>query len=579
MSGTAKPTRGTRKALGLEPGTEIVFFGRGDEPAEEGYRARLEVNQYRELVIVDLEGDRHPRSFGAAGKFWAAPVSVEGPAEESDDQERATFQIRYPYARIVESAGLPGTPEPGWMSQCRHPECPGHRKAGLATEQDARDAYASHLCSATEPTCTAEAGMTHVFDGRPVAPEVESEWELCGKPVGDDVHDVEIQPRDIVRRLRVDTMTPTGPELEVVRVSEVDDDPVMIQVYWPEAPSDDRDCGLRWVSADTYRVVRRPEKPQEEPKRTWPDMECPECLAPAGRPCLAPYLGDGELDEPHELRLRAAQERQMAGVGTPEPLGPMPVPQDELERTLKELGRSIQEAARKVWAGATGTATMPFQQCANTRAGVRCRLEDGHDGAHRSGDLVPVSWEGEEPHATCVLGAECAEDDDQVQVALEPHPGVPLELATFFVPGKPRPKGSLRPELYRGKGGALKVRMVEQVEEGPRWRKRAAKAAQVAAFGADATKIPAGWPSVLPVEVRVMFVFDRRTASGTSGLDEPTDSSRFGDLDKLQRNLGDALKDAHLIADDGQIAHWDATKRFANDGEPEGAYVTVMEWV
>lgn len=38
------------------------------------------------------------------------------------------------------------TPEPGWMSQCRAPLCPGHWRTGLPDRAAALAAYAGHRC-------------------------------------------------------------------------------------------------------------------------------------------------------------------------------------------------------------------------------------------------------------------------------------------------------------------------------------------------------------------------------------------------------------------------------------------------
>jgi hypothetical protein len=54
-------------------------------------------------------------------------------------------------------------------------------------------------------------------------------------------------------------------------------------------------------------------------------------------------------------------------------------------------------------------------------------------------------------------------------------------------------------------------------------------------------------------------------------------SGDFGDLDKLCRNLGDALEQSGLIANDRQIASWDSLKAWCPDGEAPGVHVVVNE--
>lgn len=49
-----------------------------------------------------------------------------------------------------------------------------------------------------------------------------------------------------------------------------------------------------------------------------------------------------------------------------------------------------------------------------------------------------------------------------------------------------------------------------------------------------------------------------------------------GDLDKLQRALGDALQDAKLITDDRNIVAWSAGKRYAVEGERVGVHLLVQ---
>lgn len=61
--------------------------------------------------------------------------------------------------RMIRRATHPSAsnPEPGWMSQCQHPRCPGHWQTGWATEVGALDAYAKHTCDkrhmALHPRC------------------------------------------------------------------------------------------------------------------------------------------------------------------------------------------------------------------------------------------------------------------------------------------------------------------------------------------------------------------------------------------------------------------------------------------
>lgn len=86
-----------------------------------------------------------------------------------------------------------------------------------------------------------------------------------------------------------------------------------------------------------------------------------------------------------------------------------------------------------------------------------------------------------------------------------------------------------------------------------------------------------------PVEVQVTFVMPRPKAHYRTGrhADELRDNAPVfcatkPDLDKLQRNLGDALVAAGVVRDDAQISVWQARKVLADPGEQPGAHIFVM---
>jgi Holliday junction resolvase RusA-like endonuclease len=103
-----------------------------------------------------------------------------------------------------------------------------------------------------------------------------------------------------------------------------------------------------------------------------------------------------------------------------------------------------------------------------------------------------------------------------------------------------------------------------------------AKAAQVAHLKAT-DGILANWRG--PVEVKATFVFARTMSAGGGPIPShdtpyPTDI-HLGDVDKLTRNLLDALTDSHVIADDSYVVTITCHKRWAGPGEEPGVIVAV----
>jgi Holliday junction resolvase RusA-like endonuclease len=144
------------------------------------------------------------------------------------------------------------------------------------------------------------------------------------------------------------------------------------------------------------------------------------------------------------------------------------------------------------------------------------------------------------------------------------------ELARFQVVGRPRTKGSLKVITPRGRKPLL---MEDHAHSAP-WRKRIKSAimAQVPAV-TSASHIP----YKLPVRVTASFTFERLGPSAQH-LPWPVlnaGANANGDLDKLLRNLLDAMKDAKLIADDSLVVTLSATKQWAGAQELPGISVLV----
>jgi Holliday junction resolvase RusA-like endonuclease len=128
-------------------------------------------------------------------------------------------------------------------------------------------------------------------------------------------------------------------------------------------------------------------------------------------------------------------------------------------------------------------------------------------------------------------------------------------MLTIHAYGTPKPKGSLRPV---GKG-----RMIEQVAGSREWR-----ATVVIAAAQERDRVD--WETLerVPVTVSIRFTVPRpKTVRATHPV---TRSS--GDIDKLCRNVLDALSDAWVIRDDSQVVDLQATKEY---GDRPGATIVV----
>jgi hypothetical protein len=145
-------------------------------------------------------------------------------------------------------------------------------------------------------------------------------------------------------------------------------------------------------------------------------------------------------------------------------------------------------------------------------------------------------------------------------------------VARFRVTGRPRTKGSMKVITPRGR----KPIMVEGHQHSAPWR----KAVRDAALAADPRlRFATHLPEKLPVVVELMFWFARPETGAGTFLPWPVLNSGVnasGDLDKLVRNVLDALKDARVIADDCLVVQVTASKRWAPDYLEPGVNVTVL---
>lgn len=122
--------------------------------------------------------------------------------------------------------------------------------------------------------------------------------------------------------------------------------------------------------------------------------------------------------------------------------------------------------------------------------------------------------------------------------------------------GEPAPQGS--------KSVDRRGIMYEQNRNTRPWRRT-----MVDAFAA----YPCETPIDEPVEVRATFVLTRPG--------RPKFKLGHGvkpDVDKLQRNLGDALQAARVLLDDSRIAEWHVRKVYATERLRPGVHVEILRY-
>ena len=128
----------------------------------------------------------------------------------------------------------------------------------------------------------------------------------------------------------------------------------------------------------------------------------------------------------------------------------------------------------------------------------------------------------------------------------------------LWIPGNPKTKGSL--DVVNA-GGPGRRPVLTDSPVSKRWRQLMAYAVGAHAIARDNEGQALGWP--LDGAVWVSAVFHLR-----AGKDGTVTGSRVGDLDKLARNLLDALQDAGVYADDTQVSRLLLDKVPAGDRGP-----------
>lgn len=155
------------------------------------------------------------------------------------------------------------------------------------------------------------------------------------------------------------------------------------------------------------------------------------------------------------------------------------------------------------------------------------------------------------------------------------------QVLTLFVPGKPEPQGSAKGFPIKRKSGKVGVTITSDNPKLKGFRaivQQHVKEAAVNMAGGAFTETPIF--TGVPLRVQARFVMPRpssapKTAKGKALGYHCTKP----DLDKLQRAVGDALSGCGggyaVIAEDSQIACWNAEKRYAAIGEEAGTWLEV----
>jgi len=142
-----------------------------------------------------------------------------------------------------------------------------------------------------------------------------------------------------------------------------------------------------------------------------------------------------------------------------------------------------------------------------------------------------------------------------------------MNAIEFFVPGRLRPKGSWKPITIGGR-----TSLIPDNKRSAPWAKAVAIFARVRMTGD---------PWDRPVGIRIRFMFKRpKSHLGKTGLTKPgrempfpIGDRNYPDLDKLERNVWDALTGI-VWRDDVLVVQNQAGKEWSDD---EGALVTVWK--
>ncbi len=152
-------------------------------------------------------------------------------------------------------------------------------------------------------------------------------------------------------------------------------------------------------------------------------------------------------------------------------------------------------------------------------------------------------------------------------------------LLAFRVDGKARPKGSFEAIPVRKRNGRLGIWWKPSSPDCALWATHVKVAAEgaVSLVGSTVGDVT-GFPTVLPVRVVARFGFKRPGRTTVEGNEyAPISRTTFGDVDKLVRNILDALTVAGVYRDDCLVTKVDAEKLYVTDGEVAHTMIEVWE--
>ena len=137
-------------------------------------------------------------------------------------------------------------------------------------------------------------------------------------------------------------------------------------------------------------------------------------------------------------------------------------------------------------------------------------------------------------------------------------------VLSFRVYGAPATKGSMKPVRNKHSG---RIRLIEDHKTSKPFREAIKSAAL------DAMQATAGTPAPFhmltgPVEVAVIFALPKPKSAPKRRRTWPI-SQRSGDVDKLLRNLFDALTDVGVIGDDAQVIRVTAEKAYVGESSSD----------
>jgi Holliday junction resolvase RusA-like endonuclease len=153
----------------------------------------------------------------------------------------------------------------------------------------------------------------------------------------------------------------------------------------------------------------------------------------------------------------------------------------------------------------------------------------------------------------------------------------------LFVPGRPVPQGSKTAFVSKSTGRPI---VVDKDVRLPQWRMKITAAAIEAQAEVMQThpELYAALPFKGPVGARIVFYLARPKShfgtgrnAGTVSKSAPAHPATMPDLDKLLRAVFDALTDAQVWLDDGQVVWCQTSKVYADGGDhpQEGVVIDV----